>query len=122
MRRFKFIDECGSNPALTRLYGRAPTGERVIEGVPRNYGRQTSIISAVSLMGPSATFTIEGAVDTAVFDAYLEQVLGPTIEKGDVLILDNLSADRAPAGSRRSLPSVVLVLSGCRRIHRIFRR
>jgi len=94
-RRFKFIDESGSNLALTRLYGRAPAGERVCEGVPRNYGQQTSIISAVSLAGPSATFTVEGAVDTAVFDAYLEQVLRPTIEAGDVLILDNLSAHRA---------------------------
>jgi len=94
-RRFKFIDESGSNLALTRLYGRAPAGERVGEGVPRNYGQQTSIISAVSLVGPSATFTVEGAVDTAVFDAYLEQVLRPTIEAGDVLILDNLSAHRA---------------------------
>jgi len=94
-RRFKFIDESGSHLALTRLYGRAPRGERVTEGVPRNYGPQTSIISAVSLAGPSATFTIEGAVDRAVFDAYLEQVLRPTIEAGDVLILDNLSAHRA---------------------------
>ncbi len=92
---FKFIDETGSHLALTRLYGRAPTGERVTESVPRNYGQQTSIISAVGLSGPTATFTVEGAVDTVIFNVYLEQVLGPTIEVGDILILDNLSAHRA---------------------------
>ena len=94
-RRFKFIDEAASNLALTRLYGRAPTGERVQESVPRNYGQQTSIISAVGLSGPTATFTVEGTVDTTIFNAYVEQVLSPTIEVGDILILDNLSAHRA---------------------------
>jgi transposase len=94
-RRFKFIDEAGSNLALTRLFGRAPKGERVTESVPRNYGRQTSIISAIGLSGPTATFTVEGAVDTAIFNVYVEHVLGPSIEVGDILILDNLSAHRA---------------------------
>jgi transposase len=94
-RRFKFIDEAGSNLALTRLFGRAPKGERVRESVPRNYGQQTSIISAVGLAGPTATFTVEGAVDTAIFNVYVEHVLVPTIEVGDILILDNLSAHRA---------------------------
>lgn len=94
-RRFKFIDEAGSNLALTRLFGRAPKGERVTESVPRNYGRQTSIISAIGLSGPTATFTVEGAVDTVIFNVYVEHVLGPSIEAGDILILDNLSAHRA---------------------------
>lgn len=65
------------------------------ERVPRNYGQQTSIISALGLAGPTATLTVEGAVDTTVFNIYVEQVLGPTIEAGDILILDNLSAHRA---------------------------
>ncbi len=70
-------------------------GERVTESVPRNYGQQTSIISALGLAGPTATFTVEGAVDTEVFNIYVEQVLSPTIEAGDILILDNLGAHRA---------------------------
>ncbi|HEY0098332.1 MAG TPA: transposase [Pyrinomonadaceae bacterium] len=77
------------------LYGRAPRGQRVRESVPRNYGPQTSIISAVSLEGAEATTTVEGAVDTDTFNAYIEQVLRPTIRPGDVLVLDNLSAHRA---------------------------
>ena len=93
--RLKFIDETGVNKAMTRLYGRAERGERVTEGVPRNYGKQTSIISAMGLGGPIATMTIEGSVDTLVFNAYVEKVLGPTLEPGDIVVLDNLSAHRA---------------------------
>jgi transposase len=80
---------------MTRLYGRAPRGERVRESVPRNYGAHTSLISAVSLGGVEAVMTVEGAVDTEVFDAYVEHVLRPTIRRGDVLVLDNLSAHHA---------------------------
>jgi len=95
VRRLRFIDESGSHLSLTRRFGRAPRGERVTERVPRNYGSQTSVISAVGRSGASATMTVEGAVDTAVFNVYVEQVLRPTIATGDILILDNLSAHRA---------------------------
>ena len=80
---------------MTRLYGRAPRGQRATESVPRNYGTQTSIISALSLAGAEATMTIEGAVDTETFNAYIDQVLRPTMRPGDVIVLDNLSAHRA---------------------------
>lgn len=91
----RFIDEAGINLALTRLYGRAPAGERVIESVPRNYGEQTSLISSLSLAGVEATMSITGAVDTSVFDAYVERVLRPTIKAGEVIVLDNLTAHKA---------------------------
>jgi transposase len=95
VRRLRFIDEAGSHLSLTRRFGRVPKGERVAERVPRNYGHQTSIISAVSLAGASVTMTVEGAVDTAIFNVYVEQVLRPTMAAGDILVLDNLSAHRA---------------------------
>lgn len=95
MRRLRFIDEAGINLAMTRLYGRAPRGERITERVPRNYGAQTSLISSLSLGGVEATMSIEGAVDTEVFDAYIQQVLRPTVSAGEVLVLDNLPAHRA---------------------------
>jgi transposase len=80
---------------MTRLRGRAPRGERVVESVPRNYGPQTSLIGTLSLTGVAAVMTLESAVDTSAFDAYLEQVLRPTIRPGDVLVLDNLTAHHA---------------------------
>lgn len=91
----KFIDESGVNTSLTRLYGRAPVGERASERVPRNYGKQTSIISTLGIEGPLATMIVEGPVDTVVFNAYVEEVLRPTLEEGDIVVLDNLSAHRA---------------------------
>ena len=94
-RRFLFVDESAVNTAMTRRYGRAPRGERVYDSAPRNYGSHTSVIGALSLRGLVATMTVEGAVDTLCFDAYLEQVLAPQLQRGDVVVLDNLGAHRA---------------------------
>ncbi len=80
---------------MTRRYGRAPRGERVCDSAPRNYGSHTSLIGAMGLRGLVATLTVEGAVDTLCFDAYLERVLGPQLRRGDVVVLDNLGAHRA---------------------------
>jgi hypothetical protein len=93
-RRLRFTDEAGVNLAMTRLRARAPKGERVSESAPRNYGPQTSVMGALSLRGVEAVMTVEGAVDTGAFDAYLEQALGPTIKRA-MLVLDNLSAHHA---------------------------
>ncbi len=80
---------------MTRRYGRAPRGERVHDSAPRNYGAHTSVIGALGLRGMVATLTVEGAVDTLCFDAYIERVLRPHLRRGDVVVLDNLGAHRA---------------------------
>ncbi len=90
-----FIDEAAVNIAMTRRYGRAAPGERVVESVPRNYGEQTSRISAIGLRGLVATRTLEGAVDTLAFNAYINEVLAENINQGDVVILDNLNVHKA---------------------------
>jgi transposase len=95
VERSKFIDEAAVHPALTRRYGRAAPGERGVDSVPRNYGAATSVISCLGWDGVEATMTVNGAVDTLVFNAYVEQVLRPNVQAGDVLILDNLGAHRA---------------------------
>ena len=94
-RRFVFVDESGINTAITRRYGRAPRGERAYDSAPRNYGTHTSVIGAMGLRGLVAALTVEGAVDTEVFNAYAERVLGPRLRPGDVVVLDNLTAHRA---------------------------
>jgi transposase len=80
---------------MTRRHGRAPRGERVCDSAPRNYGAHTSVIGAMGLRGLVAALAVEGAVDTLCFDAYAEQVLGPRLRRGDVVVLDNLGAHRA---------------------------
>jgi transposase len=93
--RLIFIDEAAVNTAMTRQFGRAAPGERVVESAPRNYGEQTSMISALGLRGLVATMTLEGAVDTPAFDAYINEVLAAELNKGDVIILDNLNVHKA---------------------------
>lgn len=81
---------------MTPRYGRAARGQRVVDHVPRNYGEQTSVIGALSLRrGLIATMTLDGAVDTLAFDAYLARVLSPRLRKGDVVVLDNLHVHKA---------------------------
>jgi transposase len=94
LQRFKFVDESGVNVAMTRRFGRAPRGERVIGTVPQNYGTNLTMMAALSLHGIDAVMTIEGATDAEVFHAYAEQVLGPTLRPGDIVVLDNLSAHK----------------------------
>jgi hypothetical protein len=106
---------------MTRLYGRAPRGERVSERVPRNYGSHTSVISTLSLAGPEAVWTVEGAVDTDAFNVYVERVLRPTMRRGDILVLDNLR-HTMPAASRRWPRSAGPKSSGWRPTRRTSRR
>ena len=92
--RFKFLDEAGSNIAMTRRYGRAARGERINEATPLNYGENITMLAAISLAGIDAPMTIAGAVDGLVFKTYVEQVLAPTLKPGDVVVMDNLGAHK----------------------------
>jgi transposase len=79
---------------MTRRFGRAPRGERVIGAVPQNYGANLTLMAALSLTGLEAVMTIEGATDAEVFQAYTEHVLAPTLRPGDIVVLDTLSAHK----------------------------
>jgi transposase len=100
--RFKFIDESGVNLAMTRRYGRAPRGERVVGTVPQNYGANVTMLAALGSHGVEAVMTIDGATDAEVFRVYVEQVLRPTLHPGDLVIMDNLRAHKA-AGIREAI-------------------
>jgi transposase len=96
MQQLKFVDESGVNLALTRLYGRAPAGERAVGSVPRNYGANVTLLGALSLTGLDALMTVDGATDKEVFRAFVEQVLCPTLCAGDIVVMDNLGAHKGP--------------------------
>ena len=74
-RRLVFIDEAGSNIAMTREYARAPRGERANGSVPRNRGEVTTMLGALDLHGVRAMMTVEGATDAEVFETFLERLL-----------------------------------------------
>jgi transposase len=90
VERLVFIDEFAVNTAMTRAYARAPRGERAEVSEPGRHGPNTSVLSALSLSGVSAMMTIEGAVDTQVFDLYVEHFLVPELVAGDIVLLDNV--------------------------------
>ncbi len=90
----RFIDEAGSNLAMTRFYGRAAKGERVIETVPPNDGENITMLASLSISGIQAPMTVSGAVDAIVFKVYVEKVLCLTLLAGDVVVMDNLPAHK----------------------------
>lgn len=96
-RRFVVVDESSTTIALTRRYGWARHDERLVAAVPRNHGAPTSLVAALTLGGLGPAMTREGAIDTPAFVAYVRDVLGPTLEPGQVVILDNLSVHKAEA-------------------------
>lgn len=86
-----FLDESGSNIALTPRYARAPKGERAQGSIPRNRGKNTTLLASLSVQGVGAAMIIEGAANALVFETYLEQVLLPTLVPGQIVVMDNLS-------------------------------
>ena len=89
-----FLDESGVTTQMTRGYARASGGRRVHEATPGGHWKILTILSALSLGGLLATMTIEQATDGDIFLAYLEQVLGPKLRPGNVVVMDNLSAHK----------------------------
>jgi transposase len=98
VKRLKFIDESGLHLSLTRLYGRAAAGARVVDAVPQRPGGPSwTLIGALGLDGVSAPWLLEGPVDSAAFEVYVCQVLSPTLRQGDIVVMDNLSAHKGSA-------------------------
>jgi transposase len=94
-RRLVFIDESGFHTSMTRLRARAPRGERAYGKVPRNRGKNTTLIASITFEGVMGeVMTIEGATDALAFEAYIEYFLAPTLKEGQVVVLDGLGAHR----------------------------
>jgi transposase len=94
-RRLVFVDESGFHTSMTRLYARAPKGKRAYGKVPRNRGKNTTLIAAITLEeGMGAPMSVEGATDSEAFEAYVEHFLAPTLREGQLVVLDGLGAHR----------------------------
>ena len=92
--RFKFVDETSTNLTYGRRYARAEGGQRTHQATPLHGGPNVTLVAALTSQGLQAAMTGSGAVNGDVFAAYLEQVLGPTLVPGDVVVLDNLPAHK----------------------------
>jgi hypothetical protein len=94
-RRLVFVDETGFHTSMTRLRARAPKGKRAYGKVPKNRGKNTTLIASITLQGAVGTsMTVEGATDSEAFEAYVEHFLAPSVCEGQVVVLDGLGAHR----------------------------
>ena len=90
-----FVDESGTHTALTRLYGWAPHDQRAAGSVPRNHGKNTTLVAALTPDGLHEPWLIEGAMNTETFVWYIREELAPRLRPGQVVVLDNLSTHKA---------------------------
>ena len=89
-----FVDECGTNVGLAPLRARAPKGERAFGKAPRNRGKNTTLLASMGPGGMGPCLAVEGGTTKAVFEAYVERILAPTLSPGQVVVMDNLSAHK----------------------------
>jgi transposase len=92
--RLVFVDEMGANISLAPLYAWSRRGERAFASVPRNWGKNVTLLASMSLEGMGPCLAVEGSTTSKVFEAYLEHVLAPTLRTGQVVVMDNLSAHK----------------------------
>jgi len=101
-----FLDESGAKTNMTRLYGRAPVGERCVDRTPHGHWKTMTMVSAIRLDGviEDATMIFDGPMNAATFLEYTRQCLCPSLRAGDVLVMDNLAAHKV-TGVRESIES-----------------
>jgi len=94
IERLVFVDEMGTNTSLSPIYAWAPKGQRAYWSVPRNRGANTTLLSSMSVEGMGPSLSVEGPTTSVVFEAYVQQVLAPSLRGGQVVVMDNLSAHK----------------------------
>jgi DDE superfamily endonuclease len=93
-QRFVFVDEMGANTSLSVLRAWSRRGERAYCSVPRNRGPNTTLLASMSTEGMGPSLAVEGATTTAIFEAYVQEVLSPSLRPGQIVVMDNLSAHK----------------------------
>jgi len=95
-KRLVFIDETGAQTNMSRRYGRAPRGERLVTKVPWGHWKTITFVAALRWDRLSAPAVFDGPMDGDCFLAYVEQILAPTLASGDIVVMDNLSSHKVP--------------------------
>ena len=94
-RRLVFVEESGFHTSMTRLRARAAKGKRAYGKVPRNRGKNQTLIAAITLQGAMGeSMSVEGGTDALAFETYVEHFLAPSLREGQVVVLDGLGAHR----------------------------
>jgi transposase len=95
LEKLVFFDESGVNTMMARLYGRCLQGKRLVDSTPAGYYRTFTLMSAIRLDGVVAPMLLDGPVNAETFAQYIEDCLAPSLEAGDILIMDNLPAHKS---------------------------
>jgi len=90
---------------MVRHSGRSPRGERLVASVPHGHWKTLTFIAALRVSGLTAPYVIDGAMDGTTFMAYVEQVLVPTLTKGDIVFMDNLRTHKID-GVREAIAAI----------------
>jgi transposase len=103
--RLVFLDETWAKTNMTRPRGRSRRGVRLMASVPYGHWKTTTFVAALRTKGLTAPLVIDGPINGEVFLAYVQQQLAPTLQPGDLVVLDNLSSHKR-AGVREAIESV----------------
>ena len=91
-----FIDETWASTKMARTHGRAPRGERLRSPIPHGHWKTTTFVAALRTSGMVAPMVLDGPINGAAFQAYVDQVLVPELEPGDIVAMDNLGSHKGP--------------------------
>jgi transposase len=100
-----FIDETWTTTNMARKNGRASKGERLRAGVPHGHWKTTTFVAGLRLTGMAAPMVLDGPINGQWFQAYVDQVLVPTLSPGDIVVMDNLGSHKG-AGVRKAIEAV----------------
>ena len=102
-----FLDESSAKTNMTRRYGRALVGQRCYASTPHGHWRTTTLLSAIRCTGviQDASIVFDGPTDAIVFRSYVEQCLAPSLQPGDIVVMDNLASHKV-TGVREAIDSV----------------
>ncbi len=117
--RLVFVDETGAATNMARRYGRSPRGQRLDGPIPHGHWKSTTFVGGLTTRGFVAPYVLDGAMNGAIFLAWIEQMLAPALVPGDIVIMDNLPAHKvagvreaiADARRRAALPATLLARS-----------
>ena len=98
--RLVFIDETSTNTKLTKQTGWAPVGKRLLDHIPFGHWKTQTFIAGLRCHGLTAPWVLDGPMNQAAFESYVETQLAPTLRRGDVVILDNLSSHKSAKAAR----------------------
>jgi transposase len=97
-----FLDETSATTKMTRTHGRCLRGQRLVEPVPHGHWKTSTLVAGLCLTGITAPYVTDGAVNGIAFRHYVEQMLGPTLRPGDIVIMDNVATHKV-AGIREAI-------------------